>query len=91
MNCKPKSFYGNAGDIGLMRWFNKMEYVFQSNYCAEDSKVRFATCTLLNSALSWWNEQVKTMGIIPANSLSWGDLKAMMVEEYCPRDEIQNL
>lgn len=68
-----------------------MEYVFQISYYAEDSKVRFAACTFMDAALSWSNEQVKTLGIIPSNSLSWGEMKTLMIEEYYPKDAIQNL
>ncbi|CAH1438405.1 unnamed protein product [Lactuca virosa] len=91
MNCKPKYFYGNEGVIGLTRWFERIELVFQISYRAEDSKVRFAAYTFMDAALTWWNDQVKSLGIIPANSLTWSELKTMLIEEYCPRDEVQNL
>ena len=29
--------------------------------------------------------------MIEANALTWGELKTMMIEEYCPRSELQKL
>ncbi|KAL4573708.1 hypothetical protein LXL04_020523 [Taraxacum kok-saghyz] len=37
------------------------------------------------------NGHVQTIDITAANSMSWDELKTMMVEEYCPRSEVQNL
>lgn len=31
------------------------------------------------------------MGISTANSMTWEDIKIMLIEEYIPRDEMQNL
>ncbi|GJY53679.1 reverse transcriptase domain-containing protein [Tanacetum coccineum] len=45
MNCKPHSFKGTEGVVGLKRWFEKIEQVFEICKCAEDDKVKFAMCT----------------------------------------------
>lgn len=66
-----------------------MESVFQISFCPDDNKVRFDVSTFMDSTLTWWNNQVKTLGIISENSLSWEELKMMLKEEYYPRDEIQ--
>ncbi|GKE98164.1 putative reverse transcriptase domain-containing protein, partial [Tanacetum coccineum] len=42
MNCKPHSFKGTEGVVGLKRWFEKIEQVFKICKCAEDDKVKFA-------------------------------------------------
>ncbi|GKG17215.1 hypothetical protein Tco_0362172 [Tanacetum coccineum] len=42
MNGKPYSFKGTKGVVGLKRWFEKMEQVFEIYKCAEDDKVKFA-------------------------------------------------
>ncbi|GJT34235.1 putative reverse transcriptase domain-containing protein [Tanacetum coccineum] len=39
MNCKPHSFKGTEGVVGLKRWFEKIEQVFEICKCAEDDKV----------------------------------------------------
>ncbi|GJW18321.1 putative reverse transcriptase domain-containing protein [Tanacetum coccineum] len=41
MNGKPHSFKGTEGVVGLKRWFEKMEQVFEICKCAEDDKVKF--------------------------------------------------
>nr|GEV88611.1 hypothetical protein [Tanacetum cinerariifolium] len=91
MNCKPHSFNGTEGVVGLKRWFEKMEQVFKICKCIEDDKVKFAMCTLEGRALTWWNENVQTLGLANANQIPWSNLKAMMTNEYCPTTEIQKM
>nr|KAJ0219182.1 hypothetical protein LSAT_V11C300142380 [Lactuca sativa] len=81
MNCKPKSFHGVEGT----------ESVFQICFCSNECKVRFAVCTFVDATLTWWNNQVNTMGTDDANSMQWEVLNRMLVEEYCPREEIHKL
>ncbi|GJV09478.1 hypothetical protein Tco_1347134 [Tanacetum coccineum] len=54
-------------------------------------KVKYATCNLLNGALTWWNSHVRAVGHDAAYEMSWKDLMKMMTEAYCPRNEIQKL
>ncbi|XP_023744393.1 uncharacterized protein LOC111892567 [Lactuca sativa] len=91
MNCRPKSFHGNEGFVNFTRWIEKTESVFQISFCPDDYKVRFAACTFANAKLTWWNSHVNTMGIDTENSMKWEELKMMLVEEYCPREEIHKL
>ncbi|GJV23726.1 putative reverse transcriptase domain-containing protein [Tanacetum coccineum] len=55
LNCQPLNFKGTEGAVGLARWFEKMEYVFNISKCAMECQVNYAACTLLNGALTWWN------------------------------------
>ncbi|GKE42642.1 hypothetical protein Tco_1469926, partial [Tanacetum coccineum] len=55
MKCQPLNFKETEGVVGLIRWFEKMGMVFYISNCPEKSQVKYATCTLLNSALTWWN------------------------------------
>ncbi|GJR32408.1 DNA-directed DNA polymerase [Tanacetum coccineum] len=91
MNCKPHSFKGTEGVVGLKRWFEKMEQVFEICKCAEDDKVKFAMCTFEGRALTWWNGNVQTLGLANANQIPWSNVKAMMTTEYCPATEIQRM
>ncbi|GKC50728.1 putative reverse transcriptase domain-containing protein, partial [Tanacetum coccineum] len=91
MKCKPHSFKGTEGVVGLKRWFEKIEQVFEICKCTEDEKVKFATCTLEGRALTWWNGNVQTLGLANANQIPWSNVKAMMTTEYCPATEIQNM
>ncbi|KAI3796915.1 hypothetical protein L1987_39602 [Smallanthus sonchifolius] len=59
--------------------------------CPVANQVKFAAGTLEGPALTWWNAQVQMLGLAMANGLPWEEFKAMMKEEYCPRDEIQKL
>jgi hypothetical protein len=91
LTCKPKSFLGDGGVIELTRWLEKTESVFAISACTEDCKVKFAACTFVDSALTWWNGHVQVMGLTAANALTWEELKVMLLEEYCPRGEVQRL
>nr|GEW36017.1 putative reverse transcriptase domain-containing protein [Tanacetum cinerariifolium] len=91
MKCNPTPFHGKDGAIELCRWFEKSEMVFIISDCAERNKVKFATATLQGRALTWWNSQVATLGLNVAIGKSWGDMKKMMLEEFCPDEEIQRM
>ncbi|GKD86525.1 hypothetical protein Tco_1357679 [Tanacetum coccineum] len=62
MKCQPLNFKGTKGVVRLIRWFEKMEMVFYISNCPEKYQVKYATCTLLNSALTWWNSHKRTTG-----------------------------
>ncbi|GJR23481.1 putative reverse transcriptase domain-containing protein, partial [Tanacetum coccineum] len=56
MKCKPLYFKGTEGVVELTQWFERMKTVFRiSNNCSVENQVKFSTCTLLASALTWWN------------------------------------
>nr|GFA85232.1 reverse transcriptase domain-containing protein [Tanacetum cinerariifolium] len=44
--------------VGLTRWIENMESVFQISGCAIENQVKFATYTLLDAALTWWNNYI---------------------------------
>ncbi|GKC16383.1 putative reverse transcriptase domain-containing protein, partial [Tanacetum coccineum] len=91
MKCQPLSFKGIEGVVGLIRWSEKMETVFHISNCPERYQVKYATCTLLDGALTWWNSHKRTIGIDVAYALSWRELMKLMTEVYCPRNEIQKM
>ncbi|GKB50647.1 putative reverse transcriptase domain-containing protein [Tanacetum coccineum] len=91
MKCQPLNLKGTEGVVGLIRWFEKMETVFHISNCLEKSQVKYATCTLLDSALTWWNSHKRTIGTEAAFAMSWGELMKLMTEVYCPRNEIQKM
>ncbi|GKE12056.1 hypothetical protein Tco_1415607 [Tanacetum coccineum] len=61
LKCQPLNFKGTEGVIGLTQWLEKMESVFHISNCTVANQVKFATCTLLGNALTWWNSHVKTV------------------------------
>lgn len=91
INCKPRNYYGNEGIVGLSHWIENVEAVFDIYYCSEGSKVHFSACIFINGALTWWTDRVMTFGISVANSILWEIMKALLIKEYCPRDEVQSL
>ncbi|GJW25820.1 hypothetical protein Tco_0039631, partial [Tanacetum coccineum] len=91
MKCQPLNFKGTEGVVGLIRWFEKMEIVFHISNCLKKYQVKYATCTLLNSALTWWNSHYRTIGTDATFSMSWRELMKLMDEVYCPRTKIQKM
>ncbi|GJZ36473.1 putative reverse transcriptase domain-containing protein [Tanacetum coccineum] len=90
MKCQPLNFKGNKGVVGLTRWIENMESVFNISGCAIENQVKFATCTLLGAALTWWNGQIRTLGP-DAYSMTWEVLKKKITNKYCPQGEIKKL
>ncbi|GJS18718.1 putative reverse transcriptase domain-containing protein [Tanacetum coccineum] len=90
MKCQPLNFKGNEGVVGLTRWIEKMESVFNISGCAIENQVKFATSTLLGAVLTWWNSQIRTLGP-DAYSMTWEVLKKKITDKYCPHGEIKKL
>ncbi|GJR06343.1 putative ribonuclease H-like domain-containing protein [Tanacetum coccineum] len=83
---------GNGdGVVGLTQWFERMESVFHISKCTVGNQVKYATCTLLGNALTWWNSHVKTVGHDAAYGMPWKTLMKMLTDKYCPRSEIKKL
>ncbi|GJT84163.1 putative reverse transcriptase domain-containing protein [Tanacetum coccineum] len=91
LKCQPLNFNGTKGVVRLTRWFEKMETVFHISNCPEKYQVKYASCTLLNSALTWWNSHKRTIRNEAAYAMSWAELMKLMTEVYCPRNEIQKM
>nr|GEW85767.1 reverse transcriptase domain-containing protein [Tanacetum cinerariifolium] len=80
MKCQPLNFKGTKGVVGLIRWCEKMETMFHISNCPERYPVKYATCTLLDSALTWWNSHKRTIGTDAVYALSWRELMKLMIE-----------
>ncbi|GJV08893.1 putative reverse transcriptase domain-containing protein [Tanacetum coccineum] len=78
MKCQPLNFKGTEGVVGLTRWFEKRETVFHISNCQENYQFKYATCTLLNSALTWWNSHKRIVGTDAAFIMSWRELMKLM-------------
>ncbi|GJV00720.1 putative reverse transcriptase domain-containing protein [Tanacetum coccineum] len=91
MSCQPFNFKGTEGAVGLIRWFERTESVFSRSNCTEDCKVKFATGTLTEEALSWWNSFAQPIGIEEAYKITWVEFKKLLIKKYCPRTEIQKM
>ncbi|GJV51028.1 reverse transcriptase domain-containing protein [Tanacetum coccineum] len=70
---------------------NPRNSLFSRSKCAEEDRVTFATGTLTDDALSWWNAHAQPMGIEQANQITWTELKRLLTNKYCPRTEIKKM
>nr|GEX46565.1 hypothetical protein [Tanacetum cinerariifolium] len=73
---------GIEGVVGLIKWCEKMEIMFYISNCLERYQVKYATCTLLDGALTWWNSYKRTIRTDVAYTLSWRELKKLMTEVF---------
>ncbi|GKD82152.1 putative reverse transcriptase domain-containing protein [Tanacetum coccineum] len=83
--------HGTEGVVGLTQWVEKMESVFLISNCAITSQVKYASCTLQGSALTWWNSYVRAVKQDVAYAMPWTTLKRMITDKYCPKGEIKKL
>ncbi|GJU91238.1 hypothetical protein Tco_1303661 [Tanacetum coccineum] len=81
VKCRPLNFKGTEGVIGLTRWFEKMEMVFHISNCPQKYQVKYASCTLQNGALTWWNSHKRTVGTDAAYAMTWKALMKLMTED----------
>ncbi|GKC51418.1 hypothetical protein Tco_1074163 [Tanacetum coccineum] len=80
LKCKPHNFSGTEGVVGLSRWFDKMETVLNISNCPSKYQVKYATCTLQDSSLTWWNSYKRTIGVDVAHAMKWAGLMKLMTE-----------
>ncbi|GKC97717.1 reverse transcriptase domain-containing protein, partial [Tanacetum coccineum] len=91
ISCQPINFKGMEGVISLIRWFERTESVCSRSNCTEDYKVKFATGTLTEEALSWWNSFAQPIGIEEAYKITCVEFKKLLIKKYCPRTEFQKM
>ncbi|GKB98509.1 hypothetical protein Tco_0984646 [Tanacetum coccineum] len=85
ISCKPSYFKGTEGAVGLIRWFEQTELVFLLSNYTEESKVKFATGTLTEDALSWWNSFAQPIGIEEAYKTTCLTIKGNDLKTYVRR------
>ncbi|GJW33032.1 putative reverse transcriptase domain-containing protein [Tanacetum coccineum] len=89
ISCNPKELYVNEGVVGLLSWIEGMESKLHISKSSDNSKVEYAACLLQCRALTWWNTQMQTRGCEAALQLTWEEFKKLLLEEYCPKSEVQ--
>ncbi|GJV60617.1 hypothetical protein Tco_1466717 [Tanacetum coccineum] len=72
--------HGTEGVVGLTRWFEKIETVFNISNCPSKYQVKYATCTLQDSALTW--NEIQKMETELWNLAVKGDLTAYTQSQY---------
>nr|GEY64261.1 putative reverse transcriptase domain-containing protein [Tanacetum cinerariifolium] len=82
LKCMPHNFSRTEGVVRLTHWFKKMETMFNISNCPPKYQVKYATCTLQGSALTWWNSHKRTIGVDAAYTMKWAGLMKLMTEVY---------
>ncbi|GJU61084.1 reverse transcriptase domain-containing protein [Tanacetum coccineum] len=77
--------------VGLIHWFKQTESVFSRSKCVEENKVTFATGTLTDDALSWWNAYAQPMRVDQANQITQTKLNRLLTNKYFPRTEVRKM
>nr|GEZ41357.1 hypothetical protein [Tanacetum cinerariifolium] len=85
LNCGPLKFNGTERVIGLTRWFERTESVSSISNCTAENQVKFASCTLIGSALTWWNSHLRAVSQEVAYAIPWKSLRQMMTANYTLR------
>ncbi|GKC34766.1 putative reverse transcriptase domain-containing protein [Tanacetum coccineum] len=74
---RMETVFRTEGVVELTQWFERMETVFHISNCTVENQIKFATCTLLGSALTWWNSHMMTDKYCPR-----GEIKKLEVEMW---------
>ncbi|GKE16834.1 hypothetical protein Tco_1424411 [Tanacetum coccineum] len=62
--------------------YKEFRAVMHENFCGD--RVKLASSTLLDGALTWWNVYVHSVTLDTAHATPWSDFKAMFIRKYCP-------
>ncbi|GKE21392.1 putative reverse transcriptase domain-containing protein [Tanacetum coccineum] len=77
---QPLNTKGIEGVVGLTCWFEKIETVFHISNYSQKYQVKYASCTLLDGALTWWNSYKRAVGVDAAYAMMWKALMKLMTE-----------
>ncbi|GJY41838.1 reverse transcriptase domain-containing protein [Tanacetum coccineum] len=83
----------NLTGTPAVKTLNYKEFISCQPFCFNgmEGAVTFATGTLTDDALSWWNAYAQPMGIEQANRTTWTELKRLLTKKYCPWTEIKKM
>ncbi|GKA91347.1 reverse transcriptase domain-containing protein [Tanacetum coccineum] len=82
MSYQLFNFKGTEGAVSLICWFERTKSVFLLSNCTDDYKVKFATGTLTEEALSWWNSFAHPIGIDEAYKITWSEFKKLLIQKW---------
>ncbi|KAJ0857320.1 putative nucleotidyltransferase, Ribonuclease H [Helianthus annuus] len=89
--CGPKEFAGEDGPTAMFQWFDSVEVTLRQSGCPENLRTVNATGVFQSRALDWWTAERNKRGNDAAYELTWEELKAIMMDEFCPPHERQKL
>jgi hypothetical protein len=91
MGCKPKNLSGTEGAIETLQWLDHVESVLEISDCKETDMVRFASHLFQKGAEQWWKSVLKPRGRYADRKMNWGEFKELVMEKYCPPNEMEKL
>ncbi|GJW74511.1 putative reverse transcriptase domain-containing protein [Tanacetum coccineum] len=80
---------GNGGNNGCT--FKAFQSCNPKEYDGKGGLRYLQSSSFVNKALTLWNTQVQARGRVAAMAMAWNDFKALMVEEFCPSNEMEKL
>ncbi|KAJ0567124.1 putative nucleotidyltransferase, Ribonuclease H [Helianthus annuus] len=89
--CGPKEFTGEDGPTAMFQWFDSVEVTLRQSGCPENLRTLNVTGVFQPRALDWWTAERNKRGNDAAYELTWEELKAIMMDEFCPPHERQKL
>ncbi|KAJ0488851.1 putative retrotransposon gag domain-containing protein [Helianthus annuus] len=89
--CGPKEFTGEDGPTAMFQWFDSIEVTLRQSGCPANLRTLNATGVFQSRALDWWTAERNKRGNDAAYELTWEELKAIMMDEFCPPHERQKL
>lgn len=90
-SCNPPNFSGKEGVAWLIKWIEEIEQKLKISQCLEEHKVMYASCSFTVQGLTWWNNQIRTLGTATTDNMPWNEFKTLLLAKYCPMNEIQKL
>nr|GEV86264.1 zinc finger, CCHC-type [Tanacetum cinerariifolium] len=63
----------------------------QAHVARKYCKLKFATGTLTEEDLSWWNSFAQPIGIEGAYKITWVEFKKLLIKKYFPRTEVKKM
>ncbi|GJS69369.1 reverse transcriptase domain-containing protein, partial [Tanacetum coccineum] len=83
----------NTGPTGtpVAKTRNYKEFISCQPFYFNGKQSNFATGTLTDDALSWWNAYAQPMGVDQANQITWTELKRLLRNKYCPQTEVRKM
>nr|GFA37409.1 putative reverse transcriptase domain-containing protein [Tanacetum cinerariifolium] len=78
-------------EASVARKCSYKEFMSCQPFNFKDYKVKFATGTLTEEALSWCNSFAQPIGIEEAYKITWVEFKKLLIKKYCPWTKIQKM
>ncbi|KAI3802211.1 hypothetical protein L1987_30341 [Smallanthus sonchifolius] len=89
--CDPSVLTGKKDAVATFDWVICMEAAIRLSECRTDLVVKFAANSLREEASHWWEGVRQAKGSEVVDAMMWADLKTLVIKNFCPRNEIENV